>query len=74
MRIFCCSQDELSNAYIRHPGTAVRINHISPGQIDVGVDLKSFDMRGMTAQLPPASLQSKEVGILPPASLPVVLS
>ncbi|KAL8920180.1 MAG: hypothetical protein Q9208_006426 [Pyrenodesmia sp. 3 TL-2023] len=41
-------------------GTGVRINHISPGQIDVGVDLKSFDMRGMTAQLPPASLQSKE--------------
>ncbi|KAL9022638.1 MAG: hypothetical protein Q9185_000216 [Variospora sp. 1 TL-2023] len=42
-------------------GTGVRINHIAPGQIDVGVDLKNFDMRGMTAQLPPASLQSKEV-------------
>ncbi|KAL8718220.1 MAG: hypothetical protein Q9225_004609 [Loekoesia sp. 1 TL-2023] len=41
-------------------GTGVRINHISPGQIDVGVDLKNFDMRGMTAQLPPASLQSIE--------------
>ncbi|KAL8644809.1 MAG: hypothetical protein Q9210_007058, partial [Variospora velana] len=41
-------------------GTGVRINHIAPGQIDVGVDLKNFDMRGMTAQLPPASLQSKE--------------
>ncbi|KAL8761441.1 MAG: hypothetical protein Q9184_002428 [Pyrenodesmia sp. 2 TL-2023] len=41
-------------------GTGVRINHISPGQIDVGVDLKNFDMRGMNAQLPPASLQSKE--------------
>jgi NAD(P)-dependent dehydrogenase (short-subunit alcohol dehydrogenase family) len=58
-------------------GTGVRINCISPGQIDVGVDLKvvrplcpvqidvtefkEFDMRGMNAQLPPSSLQSKEV-------------
>ena len=42
-------------------GTGVRINCISPGQIDVGVDLKDIDMRGMTSQLPPASLQSKEV-------------
>ncbi|KAI9819561.1 MAG: hypothetical protein M1827_007011 [Pycnora praestabilis] len=42
-------------------GTGVRINCISPGQIDVGVDLKKFDMRGATAQLPPSSLQSKEV-------------
>ncbi|MCJ1363429.1 hypothetical protein MMC16_002536 [Acarospora aff. strigata] len=42
-------------------GTGVRINNISPGQIDVGVDLKAFDMRGMTSQLPPASLQSQEV-------------
>ncbi|KAI4105118.1 MAG: hypothetical protein LQ345_007245, partial [Seirophora villosa] len=61
-------------------GTGVRINHIAPGQIDVGVDLKNFDMRGMTAQLPPASLQSKEVnsvsfshagsaGSAPPATL-----
>ncbi|KAL9601389.1 MAG: hypothetical protein Q9219_002565 [cf. Caloplaca sp. 3 TL-2023] len=41
-------------------GSNIRINHISPGQIDVGVDLANFDMRGMTAQLPPASLQSKE--------------
>ncbi|KAL8660416.1 MAG: hypothetical protein Q9202_006581 [Teloschistes flavicans] len=41
-------------------GTGVRINCISPGQIDVGVDLNNFDMRGMTAQLPPSSLQSKE--------------
>lgn len=50
-------------------GTGVRINHIAPGQIDVGVDLKNFDMRGMTTQLPPASLQSKEVKFeLPPAS------
>ncbi|MCJ1229199.1 hypothetical protein MMC12_005864 [Toensbergia leucococca] len=41
-------------------GSGVRINCISPGQIDVGVDLKSFDMRGMSSQLPPASLQSIE--------------
>ncbi|KAL8678576.1 MAG: hypothetical protein Q9186_005079 [Xanthomendoza sp. 1 TL-2023] len=41
-------------------GTGVRINCISPGQIDIGVDLSNFDMRGMTAQLPPASMQSKE--------------
>ena len=39
----------------------MRINCISPGQIDVGVDLKDIDMRGMASQLPPASLQSKEV-------------
>jgi len=41
-------------------GSGVRINCISPGQIDVGVDLKSFDMRGMASQLPPSNLQSKE--------------
>ncbi|KAF8854408.1 NAD(P)-binding protein [Acephala macrosclerotiorum] len=41
-------------------GTNVRINCISPGQIDVGVDLHNFDMRGMTSQFPPSSLQSKE--------------
>ncbi|RDW71419.1 NAD(P)-binding protein-1 [Coleophoma cylindrospora] len=41
-------------------GTGVRINCISPGQIDVGVDLQGFDMRGMTSQFPPASLQAKE--------------
>ncbi|TVY57860.1 3-oxoacyl-[acyl-carrier-protein] reductase FabG [Lachnellula cervina] len=41
-------------------GTGVRINCISPGQIDVGVDLQGFDMRGMTSQFPPASLQNKE--------------
>lgn len=41
-------------------GTNVRINCISPGQIDVGVDLKEMDMKGMNSQLPPASLQSKE--------------
>ncbi len=47
-------------------GTGVRINCISPGQIDVGVDLKGMmdgqDKRGMhSQQLPPADLQSKEV-------------
>jgi len=41
-------------------GTGVRINCVAAGQIDVGVDLKGFDMRGMTNQFPPASLQSKE--------------
>ena len=42
-------------------GSGVRINCISPGQIDVGIDLKGFDMRGMKSQLPPANLQSAEV-------------
>ncbi|TKA71686.1 hypothetical protein B0A55_07693, partial [Friedmanniomyces simplex] len=41
-------------------GTGVRINCISPGQIDIGVDLKGFDMRGLSAQFPPSSLQSEE--------------
>lgn len=41
-------------------GSGVRINCISPGQIDVGIDLKGFDMRGMKSQLPPANLQSPE--------------
>lgn len=41
-------------------GTGVRINCISPGQIDVGVNLNGFDMRGMTQQLPPAALQDPE--------------
>ena len=42
-------------------GSGVRINCISPGQIDVGIDLKGFDMRGMKSQLPPANLQSAEM-------------
>ncbi|KAF2452472.1 hypothetical protein BDY21DRAFT_359288 [Lineolata rhizophorae] len=42
-------------------GTGVRINCISPGQIDIGVPLKGFDMKGMTAQLPPSSLQDDNV-------------
>lgn len=41
-------------------GTGVRINCISPGQIDIGVSLQGMDMKGMTAQLPPAQLQSTE--------------
>lgn len=41
-------------------GTAVRINCISPGQIDVGVDLQKFDKRGLSDQFPPSSLQSKQ--------------
>lgn len=40
-------------------GSGVRINCISPGQIDVGIPLDGIDIRGMTAQLPPSSLQSK---------------
>ncbi|TLD25376.1 hypothetical protein PspLS_05457 [Pyricularia sp. CBS 133598] len=41
-------------------GTGVRINCISAGQIETGVDLKGVDMRGMNVQFPPANLQSKE--------------
>ena len=41
-------------------GSGIRINCISPGQIDVGVDLNGFDTRGMQTQFPPATLQSKE--------------
>ncbi len=49
-------------------GTGVRINAISPGQIDVGVSLSNgFDGQNgslmssyNSAQLPPAALQSKE--------------
>ncbi|EON61912.1 hypothetical protein W97_01130 [Coniosporium apollinis CBS 100218] len=47
-------------AVLKGKRRSVRINCISPGQIDVGVDLKGFDMRGMSAQLPPSSLQSAE--------------
>ncbi|EMF17051.1 NAD(P)-binding protein [Sphaerulina musiva SO2202] len=41
-------------------GTGVRINCISPGQIDIGIDLEKQDKRGIAHQLPPASLQSRE--------------
>ncbi|OAP61818.1 hypothetical protein AYL99_04021 [Fonsecaea erecta] len=43
-------------------GTGVRINAISPGQIDVGVSLNGLDTKstlmGYNTQLPPAALQS----------------
>lgn len=42
-------------------GTGVRINCISPGQIDVGISLQGLDMKGMTAQLPPAELQTPAI-------------
>lgn len=42
-------------------GSGVRINAISPGQIDIGVSLAGFDMRGLSAQLPPSDLQSDKV-------------
>lgn len=56
-------------------GTGVRINCISPGQIDIGVELKDVGGdKGLSAQLPPASLQSeaqrKEVVGLERAGLP----
>jgi len=41
-------------------GTGVRINLISAGQIDIGLDLKTTDVKGMTSQLPPSSMQSEE--------------
>ncbi|KAB5551141.1 hypothetical protein GE09DRAFT_162735 [Coniochaeta sp. 2T2.1] len=40
-------------------GTGVRINAVSMGVVDVGVDLGA-DSRGLDAQMPPASAQSKE--------------
>lgn len=52
-----------TESYHREIGTGVRINCISPGQIDVGVDLNGFDMKGMKYQLPPATLQSVKVRI-----------
>ena len=42
-------------------GTGVRINAISPGQIDIGVSLAGFDMRGLSNQLPPSDLQSDKI-------------
>ena len=41
-------------------GSGVRINCISAGQIDIGIDLKSFDEKGMNAQFPPSSLQTEK--------------
>ncbi|EXJ53988.1 hypothetical protein A1O7_09325 [Cladophialophora yegresii CBS 114405] len=46
-------------------GTGVRINAISPGQIDVGVSLNGFDdkknLMSYNTQLPPAALQSPQM-------------
>ena len=42
-------------------GTGVRINCISAGQIDVGDSSLGLDLKGTTAQLPPAQIQSSEV-------------
>lgn len=43
-------------------GTGVRINAITAGQIDVGVDLKGAGMKELEAgQFPPSSLQDAEV-------------
>ncbi|EOA88741.1 hypothetical protein ACJQWK_06178 [Exserohilum turcicum] len=43
-------------------GTGVRINAITAGQIDVGVDLKECGVKEMAqGQFPPASLQAAEV-------------
>ncbi|MCJ1315488.1 hypothetical protein MMC15_000808 [Xylographa vitiligo] len=39
-------------------GSGVRINCISPGQIDIGVDLQGLDMKAMS--LPPAASQTQE--------------
>jgi NAD(P)-dependent dehydrogenase (short-subunit alcohol dehydrogenase family) len=39
-------------------GTGVRINCISPGQIDIGVNLQGLDPKEMS--LPPSDLQSEE--------------
>lgn len=41
-------------------GSNVRINAISPGQIDVGINLAGMDMRGLTSQLPPSDLQGEK--------------
>ncbi|KAK4162106.1 hypothetical protein QBC43DRAFT_87666 [Cladorrhinum sp. PSN259] len=41
-------------------GTGVRINAVTVGQVDVGVELGESDVKGMNAQFPPASLQTKE--------------
>lgn len=41
-------------------GTGVRINCISPGQIDVGVSLDGIDVKGMNGQFPPGELQGEQ--------------
>ncbi|KAK3328899.1 hypothetical protein B0H66DRAFT_596508 [Apodospora peruviana] len=47
-------------AVLKGSRSNVRINCISPGQLDVGVDLHGMDMRGMTAQFPPARMQERQ--------------
>ena len=44
--------------------TGVRINCISPGQIDWRIDSKSADVGRMEVQLPPSGLQSNVVSAL----------
>lgn len=41
-------------------GSGVRINCVSPGTIDIGLDLDKVDKRGLQHQLPPAGMQSRE--------------
>ncbi|KAK4464919.1 hypothetical protein QBC42DRAFT_303833 [Cladorrhinum samala] len=41
-------------------GTGVRVNCVSVGQVDVGVELQGNDVKGMNSQFPPASLQEKD--------------
>jgi len=41
-------------------GTGIRINAISAGQIDIGVDLRKSDVKGLNSQFPPSSLQTAE--------------
>ncbi|KAK1972960.1 NAD(P)-binding protein [Colletotrichum sublineola] len=43
-------------------GTGVRINCISPGQIDVGLDLNGADMKGVNPQMSLAGSQDNGVG------------
>lgn len=46
-------------------GTGVRINCVSPGQIDMGIDLKGFGMRGTSSQqLPLSSPQTEKVSAM----------
>ena len=59
-RIFPFLFNSMSDHSSLGAGTGVRINCISPGQIDVGVDLASADVRGMKSQFPPATTQSLE--------------
>ena len=44
-------------------GTGIRINCISPGQINGGTQPRSSDMRGMRSQSPPVTPQLEEVSL-----------